>query len=510
MDYYISNKMKEKFSKESLKMKQSLQYKQTIENLKSETKKLREQLCLDNLQQSNLGVETEIARLQEQGDNFAIKIEIEKKKIADLDQKISLMTEKLKAQREAIGGAQGAKETNEGIARKIKSLENKLDKSLQKYNEAIAHNKQLREQIDKLRKERVVYDNIYKKLEEELQARKEEMKIIVKKSYKAKKKRDEAKKKMEELKQEADEEQKEFEKHWQDLGKLIEQDKKIKEFISQEESIEIPESIENTELAALNKKVAKSAWNIAKEKASVKMYLEKVEKYEEAFRKIEEATGISDIDELVKTFVEAEMQNYSLFNTVNDLSSDMEKLEQQINDIKAEIEKYKNHGFSADNQRKKQMKELEQKLEKTEKKANEYETRYENNQEILESLKSGIKELFERLGCSFSPNSDALGSSEITDSNILLYMGQIEEKSSHVIHSYNLLNPMNTQSISLNTSAPPPLLPTANRMALDLPSVPDKDKGDDEETSLPMTIKEMKAFSMKKLEEDKEKKRKYK
>ena len=90
--------MKE-LSKDSLKMKQSLQYKQTIENLKSETKKLREQLCLDNLQQSNLGVETEIARLQEQGDNFARKIEIEKKKISDLDQKISMMTEKLKAQK---------------------------------------------------------------------------------------------------------------------------------------------------------------------------------------------------------------------------------------------------------------------------------------------------------------------------------------------------------------------------------------------------------------------------
>lgn len=500
--------MKEKDSKDSLKMKQSLQYKQTIETLKSETKKLREQLCLDNLQQSNLGVETEIARLQEQGDNFARKIEIEKKKISDLDQKISLMTEKLKAQREAIGGAQGAKETNEGIARKIKSLENKLDKSLQKYNEAIAHNKQLREQIDKLRRERVVYDNIYKKLEEELQSKKEEMKRVVKKGYKAKKKRDEAKKRMEELKAEAEKEQEEFEKHWQDLGKLIEQDKKIKEFISQEESVEIPEPVENTELALLNKKVAKSAWNIAKEKASVKLYLDKVEMYEEAFRKIEEATGISDIDELVKTFVEAEMQNYSLFSTVNELSSDMEKLEQQINDIKAEIEKYKNNGFSADNQRKKQMKELEQKLDKTEKKANEYEKRFSNNQEMLDSLKSGIQELFERLGCNLNPHSEILGNPGISDSNILQYMGQIEDKTNTIIQAYNSMNPLSTQSIPINTSAPPPLLPTSNRIALDLPTVPDKDKLDDEETSLPMTIKEMKAISLKRLEEEKEKKRK--
>ena len=478
-------------------MKQNLQYKQSIENLKTETTKLREQLCLDKLQQSNLGIETEIARLQDQGDTFARRIEIEKKKIIGLDEEIALMTDKLKAQREAIGGAQGAKETNEGITRKLKSLEHKLDKSLQKYNEAIAYNKQLREQIDKLRKERVVYDNIYKKLEEELQSKKEEMKIVVKKGYKAKKQRDEAKMKMEELKNEAEKEQEEFEKHWQDLGKLIEQDKKIKDFITQDEPSEIAEPVENTELLALNKKVAKSAWNIAKEKTSVKMYLDKVEMYEEAFRKIEEATGISDIDELVKTFVDAEMQNYSLFNTVNDLATDMEKLEQQINDIKAEIEKYKNHGVSADNQRKKQMKELEQKLEKTEKKANEYETRYGNNQEMLDSLKSGIQELFDRLGCSLNPFTEALGNSGITDSNILQYMGQIEEKTNNVIHTYNALNPMSNQSILLNISAPPPLLPTSNRIALDLPSIPEKDKADDEETSLPMTMKEMKAISMK-------------
>lgn len=497
-------------SKDSLKMKQSLQYKQTIESLKTETKKLREQLCLDNLQQSNLGVETEIARLQEQGDNFARKIEIEKKKIAELDQQILTMSTKLKEQREAIGGAQGAKETNEGIARKIKSLENKLDKSLQKYNEAIAHNKQLREQIDKLRKERVVYDSIYKKLEEELQSKKEEMKQIVKKGYKAKKKRDEAKKKMEELKAEAEKEQEEFEKHWQDLGKLIEHDKKIKDFISQEESVEVPELVENNEVSSLNKKVAKSAWNIAKEKASVKLYLEKVEMYEEAFRKIEEATGISDIDELVKTFVEAEMQNYSLFNTVNDLAGEMEKLEQQINDIKAEIDKYKNHGFSADNQRKKQMKELEQKLERTEKRAYEYESRYSTNQEMLDSLKEGIQELFERLGCTFESQSETIGNPGITDNNILQYMGKIEEKTNLVIEKYNNANLNNNQNITFINSAPPPLLPTSNRISLDLPSVPDKDKADDEESSLPLTMKEMKAISLKRLEEEKDKKKKFK
>ena len=230
--------------------------------------------------------------------------------------------------------------------------------------------------------------------------------------------------------------------------------------------------------------------------------------YEEAFRKIEEVTGISDIDELVKTFVESEIESYSLYNTVNGLGADMEKLEQQINGIKEEIEKYKNHGCGLDNQRKKQIKELEQKLEKTEKKANEYDARYGNNQEILESLKSGIEGLFIKLGCSLDSYSVDSKHPGIIDSNILQYMGKIEEKTNDVVRNYNLLNPSSNQSALINNSLPPPLLPTSNRMILDLPSVPEKDKLDDEESSLPMTVKEMKAASLKKLEQETETKKK--
>jgi len=51
------------------------------------------------------------------------------------------------------------------IQKQIKILENRLDKALVKYNEALAHNKQLRQTIDNLRRERLVFDQIYKKLE---------------------------------------------------------------------------------------------------------------------------------------------------------------------------------------------------------------------------------------------------------------------------------------------------------------------------------------------------------
>ncbi len=53
---------------------------------------------------------------------------------------------------------------SEDIKRQIKSQEYKLDKLKQKYNQTIAQNKQLRDQIDALRRERVIFDKIYKNL----------------------------------------------------------------------------------------------------------------------------------------------------------------------------------------------------------------------------------------------------------------------------------------------------------------------------------------------------------
>jgi hypothetical protein len=77
--------------------------------------------------------------------------------------------------------------------------------------------------------------------------------------------------------------------------------------------------------------------------------LEKAESYEEAFAKIEAATGIHDIDVLVKNFIQAEEKNFTLFKFVNELSNEIENLEAQINEMHAEIERNRGQGMTTDN-----------------------------------------------------------------------------------------------------------------------------------------------------------------
>merc|ERR1719265_2226784 len=129
------------------------------------------------------------------------------------------------------GGVKASLDNAKAVQKQIRILENRLDKALQKFNESIEANRALREQIDTLRRERVVFDDIYRKLENELHSKKKEMANIIEQANAAYEARDSAQAQMAALKQQADKEHAEFEKEWRELGKLIENDKKMKEFM---------------------------------------------------------------------------------------------------------------------------------------------------------------------------------------------------------------------------------------------------------------------------------------
>ena len=97
--------------------------------------------------------------------------------------------------------------------------------------------------------------------------------------------------------------------------------------------------------------------------------MEKAESYEEVFAKIEAATGITDINFLVKKFIQQEEKNFTLFKFVNEMSNEIENLQTQIEEMEGEIEKNRGTGTNPDNSKKKNLKELEEKLSKTEIKA---------------------------------------------------------------------------------------------------------------------------------------------
>ena len=90
-------------------------------------------------------------------------------------------------------------------------------------------------------------------------------------------------------------------------------------------------------MAVLKLRLAKWTANNKEKKNLMDMYIRNVKIIEDAFDQIKEATGISSVEEIVTTFIKAEEQNYSLYNYVNMLNSEIDTIEEQNRTIESQI-----------------------------------------------------------------------------------------------------------------------------------------------------------------------------
>jgi hypothetical protein len=81
-------------------------------------------------------------------------------------------------------------------------------------------------------------------------------------------------------------------------------------------------------VAVLKLRLSKWVAQNKEKKNLMDMYVRNVKIIEDAFDQIKEATGISSVEEIVTTFIKAEEQNYSLYNYVNMLNSEIDTIEE--------------------------------------------------------------------------------------------------------------------------------------------------------------------------------------
>lgn len=409
--------------------------------------KLAQELVLESKQDNqvnNSSASAEIKRLQDQGDSYTKKIELERRRIAELDKQIGVVQAKVNAQRKKMGGIHVSKTNNETLGKQIRVLENRLDKAIVRYNEILGKNKLLRGQIDSLRKERSIFGGIYAKLEKEMLSEKSAMGRLVEECNEAYEQRDQAKMHIDRLKKEAEDEEEAFQAEWKKLGDLIEHDKKTKslglDHAGEGDGEQGPAaaSLSADEKKALKRGAAKGAWSIGKDKAKIAVSQEKAHNYEEMFNQIQAETGVTDIDELVQRFVQGEETNFALFNRVNDLNKEMETLEVHISGTESEIEKYRGQGANAESQRKKILTELERSLQDTRARSDEYEAKHGGARAVLQVLNSGIGGICDKLGTDKDESLRAvLGTDGVTDANVLQYLGVIEQRANELLHLYS-------------------------------------------------------------------------
>ena len=351
--------------------------------------------------------------------------EMEEKK--EFDDKISEIQNDFLVIKSEMGGLNATQALKERYEKHIHILENRLDKANQKFNDAIEYDKNLRNEIDKLRKERFFFENIYKKLEKELENLRKDISKNLEEAYDNYEQRDVNQEEFENLK-----------------AQMI---KKETEYTNILSGIANEMNIRNTRKKAQEKKELKSFKidednSLANKKYSRKLKNEQYQQQQDnlndrlqnlqfKFEKMKEFTNQKDIFALCNNFKNNVQENFDLFLSITMISNEAKKLESEIKEMEEEIDIYKKYKNSQQGiERNGLIVELKSKTQKLIQKQDEYENETKKYLDQFKHIKNDIQNLFEVLKCEEEMTEiekiDFVGG--VNENNVMFILAQIEKK----------------------------------------------------------------------------------
>jgi hypothetical protein len=230
-------------------------------------------------------------------------------------------TEDLLRQRLArVKGVARQSLNHESISKYMNILEKRLDRSIVRFNEILHQNSVLRNEVDNLRREARTNDQIKNKLVSDISNIKRLADQVIEDTSAAYCAKEKATTDTNNLRALADREFIEFQKEWKEFNTLLERDKKILETLK---SQEIVTSYVRADVPAVLE-------DIPDDQRSVMSDITPISLYEEYFERIKNATGIASVDEFISTLTRREIENFSLFNRLNDLTNQIESLTDRI------------------------------------------------------------------------------------------------------------------------------------------------------------------------------------
>ena len=125
------------------------------------------------------------------------------------------------------------------------------------------------------------------------------------------------------------------------------------------------------------------------------MYIRNVNIIEDAFAQIKQQTGISSTEEIVTTFIKAEEQNYSLYNYVNMLNSEIDMIEEQNKNIEAEIQRHEELGDMTEKEKEVVRQKIKVQIEEMDAQMKEKDNQIKNIEQQMITIKTSVFKMCE-------------------------------------------------------------------------------------------------------------------
>ncbi|XP_003387037.3 PREDICTED: coiled-coil domain-containing protein 151-like [Amphimedon queenslandica] len=300
----------------------------------------------------------------------------------------------MKSETEAIASTPAGESEN---AKKLRALENQLDRAIIQSNEANQIQKIYKGILEKMQLERLNYDNEISELKKSISSRKKNLLGL------------------QSMNNDADTAREMTKAELQNQEVMVAESKKIREKTldsyrkKAQEKKDLAEKVE--------KRVQLRRISIAQESAaqlsegddqSIQEQEEKITSYEEAFAKIKDATGVSDIQEVVDRFLNQQETRTHLNELKDEHTKQLARLKEEKDKLQAQFEEMKYSGEERMSSGQRLLEEVQSHLSEAKARCTDSDSKADRAGRLLGQVKAGITHLSEKLQHIKAPHTHVL------------------------------------------------------------------------------------------------------
>ncbi|XP_035707235.1 coiled-coil domain-containing protein 114 [Folsomia candida] len=344
-----------------------------------------------------------------------------------MESNVDRITQRLVEQKLKVQALYGQSMTVPQADHRKRILENRLYHVTTQFDTLVSHNKQLKQEINMMLKLR---GNFYRRMLtiKKLSAKiKQRMGEVVYEATAAYDQRDEWVNKINILRERNDKDSKQHVLEIKEFQRVLHHDSKIHEFLA----------IKNKEREQLENA---SQRNDRKNQVKITDLDALLAAYKKSFKAILRMAKSRDIESLVNTYLEEEQKNYAVFKFITDLNHEANSLQEDIGNIKAEIEELARLNKETTKQQEETLSALDAELDAETHLLESSVAKFTLASHNMESFGHILDETFNAAGCSDELIIGLLGNQQgIKPHNIALVMKVVEHRTTELLFEKGLL-----------------------------------------------------------------------
>lgn len=288
------------------------------------------------------------------------------------------------------------------LMRQIRTLENRLDKAMIKYNEAQSIRKTYDQIVKRLKEERVNFDNQLGAIEATLHAKEHDYEELLLMSHDASHAKDVARSELAKLQALVSEERKAREKELTERRNAVQAREEMhtrmveREKARQDIVMEAKGDLSQEAEEALKKNLVTNALHHQLNQNIMEGEQQVMSAYEAAFRKIKEATGVGDVNEVIQKFITQKDTEKNLMAMTREAQARIDAIAEERTATKASVDEMKYSGAGGQSSRQ-EVEVAEKKLADVTGTQERIKTRHSRLTKVFVDIRAGIEHMADKL-----------------------------------------------------------------------------------------------------------------